>query len=383
MYDHAATYREQRAAFHEAFERVLSRGVLDWGPEVPAFEDEFARWLGVEHAVATNSGTAALKVALLALGVGPGDEVVTVPNSDIATTSAIHHVGAKVVWVDVEPDTFAMDPGRLDAAIGPATKAILPVHLYGHPADMPALRAIADRHGIPIVEDACLALGSRVGDAPAGKWGTAACFSFAPTKHLGAFGSAGMVVTDDGALADRMRLLIAYGQPRERHYSATPLPLRHLADGLNERLDELHAALLRVKLPHLEGRTDRRKAHAARYAAALADLPLTLPSTRQGAVHTFRNYVVLSERRDALQRHLHAAGVATGTPYAPPLHLQPAFGRYRLERGAFPVAERAAARLLTLPVAPELTPDQIDYACERVAAFFAEDASSPSPSPTS
>ena len=283
-HDHTVLYRRYKPALDAAVVRVLASGQLDWGPEVPAFEDDFARWLGATHAVGTNSGTAALKVALLALGVGPGDEVITVPNSDIGSTAAIRHVGATVVWVDVEPDTGNIDPALVAAAVTPRTAAILPVDLYGHPADLPTLRTIAERHGLAIVEDACLALGAAIDGCPVGQWADITCFSFAPTKHLGAYGSAGAAVTNDSALALRMQRLVGYGQNREQHYggSLAAAPLEHLCEGLNERLDELQAAMLQVKLPHLREIINGYIARAGVYTDSLVDA-----AVRNGAMTGF------------------------------------------------------------------------------------------------
>ena len=374
MYDHGATYRLLRPRLQEAVERVMEGGQLDWGQEVPSFEQAFSRHLGVAHAVGTNSGTAALKVALLSLGVGHGDEVVTVPNSDISTTSAIHHVGARAVWVDVEADTLNMDPTSLEAAITPRTKAIVPVHLYGHPADMASIMAVANQQGVPVVEDACLALGSSVAGFAVGTIGHIGCFSFAPSKHLGAFGSAGIAITNDGALAERMKMFAGYGQQRCRHYSHEPVRLEHKVEGLNERLDELQAAMLHVKLSTLDDMLYLRRLHAARYHEALAALPIDNPTEREGAKHSFRNYVIRLAKRDALQEHLTAQGIASGTPYVPPLHLQPAFRGYASVLGTFPVTEEAADKLLAIPIAPELSSAQIDYVIAKIQRFFGVDS---------
>ncbi len=369
IHDHTVLYRRYKPALDAAVARVLASGQLDWGPEVPAFEDAFARWLGATHAVGTNSGTAALKVALRALGVGPGDEVITVPNSDIGSTAAIHHVGATAVWVDVEPDTGNINPALVATAVTPRTAAILPVDLYGHPADLAALRTIAERHGLAIVEDACLALGAAIDGRPVGQWADITCFSFAPTKHLGAYGSAGAAVTDDGALAQRMQRLVGYGQNRERHYgdNLAAAPLEHLSEGLNERLDELQAAMLRVKLPHLREIIDGYIARAAVYTDSLAGAAVRTPVIRPGAIHTFRNYVVHVEARDHVQRRLADAGIATALNYAPPLHRQPAYRETSAAAESFPVADRLGETLLALPIGPHLD----GPICQRVAQALA------------
>lgn len=363
-YDLAAQYRALKNDIDAAVYRVLESGRLDWGTEVPAFEAEFAQWVGVKHAVGTNSGTAALKIALLALGIGPGDEVITVPNSDISTTSAIHHVGAQSVWIDVDPDTLNMDPSLLEDAITPRTRALLPVHLYGHPADMPALSEIAQRHNLFIVEDACLALGASIEGQPVGSWGDITCFSHAPSKHLGAAGSGGTAVTNDAELAERMQLYAGYGQPRERTYnrSVAGRPQHMLVEGVNERLDELQAAILRAKLPHLEKRIELRRDNAKAYTATLENSSIRLPVERPGYRHTYRNYIIRVPDRERVQRELAEAGITTGLLYVPPLHLQPVYeARFGYKRGSFPVTEEACDTLISIPIGPEVTPRQRDH----------------------
>ena len=370
FYDHTVVYRELKPCLDAAVARVLESGRLDWGPEVPAFESEFAEWVGVAHAVGTNSGTAALKVALFALGVGRGDEVITVPNSDIGSTAAIHHAGATAVWVDVEPDTGNIDPVQVDAAVTPRTAAILPVDLYGHPADMPALRAVAGRHGLAIVEDACLALGAAIDERRVGQWADVTCFSFAPSKHLGAFGSGGAAVTDDAALARRMERFAGYGQDRERHYRDGPAAptLEHRCEGLNERLDELQAALLRVKLRHLEKVLHAQIGRASFYTRALSDAPVRTPQVRPGIAHAFRNYVVHLVGRDRVRRQLAQDGIATGLHYAPPLHRQPVYRDAAAAKRPFPVADRLGETLLSLPIGPHLSPDDGQRVADALAA---------------
>lgn len=363
MYDHAAAYAAMRTDLDEAVHRVLASGRLDWGPEVPAFEGEFAAWYGAGNAVGTNSGTAALKIALLGLGIGPGDEVITAPNSDIGTVAAIHHTGARAVWADVEPDTLNLDPVQVEAAITPRTRALLPVHLYGHAADMPALSAIAERHDLFVVEDACLAVGAEVAGRPAGRWGDAAAISFAPSKHLGGYGTGGMILSDDPELAERMRRIGAYGQPRERHYGggSAGAGMHHTHEGINERLDELQAALLRAKLPGLDAAIAGRRAHAATYREGLEGYDLALPPERDGYRHSYRNYVIQVEGRERVEARLAEAGVASSRPYAPPLHLQPVYRHLGFGPGSFPVAEASAERLLALPIRPDLSAAQVDH----------------------
>jgi dTDP-4-amino-4,6-dideoxygalactose transaminase len=361
FYDHAKLYRSRQTELDAAIRRVLLSGRPDWGEEVPAFEGAFAEWLGVAHVVSVNSGTAALRVALKALGIGPGDEVVTVPNSDIATTSAIHSVGARAVFVDVDETTLTMDVAALQRALTPSTKAILPVDLFGHPADLPKILEIARAHGVFVVEDACLALGGAIDERRIGHFSDITCFSFAPTKHLGSLGSGGACVTADEALAERMQMIAAYGQSRSRHMqlAGTSLPLHHVTEGLNERLDEVQAAILRVKLPDLAESLATRAAQAAHYAEHLADLPIDLPQTRRRFRHAWRNYVIHTDDRNGLRAGLAERGIGTALSYAPAMHLQPVYAAMGHGPGSFPVAERSTDRLLGLPIGPHLAVDQI------------------------
>jgi len=371
LYDHAALYAAARPQIDAAIARVLTSGRLDWGDEVPAFEAEFASWLGASHAVAVGSGSAALKAALLALGVGPGDEVITVTNTDIAGSSAIRFVGADVVWVDIDPLTRNIDVAQAEAAITPRTRAILPVDMYGHPADLPALRALADRHGLVIVEDACLALGAEIGGRRVGTFADITCFSFAPTKHLGAYGSAGACTTESPDLAERLRKLSAYGQARDRHvagFAGAGDGLHHETDGLNERMDELQAAILRARFPGLDGWLDMRRAQASRYDARLQGAGIDLPKEHGDVRHAWRNYVVELDDRDAVRANLAERGVASNTPYAPPMHLQPVYADLGHGRGRFPAAERSCARLVGLPLGPHLSLEDVDRAAETLLA---------------
>ena len=342
LYDHARIYRRRKAEIDAAILRVLDSGELDWGDEVPSFENEFAAFLGASHAVTTNSGTASLKIALLALGIGCGDEVITVPNSDIGTVSAIHHVGAASVWVDVEPGSMCMSFDAARAAITPRTRAILPVDLYGHPAALFELRALADANGIALVEDACLSLGARLGGRPIGTLAHVTCFSFSPSKHLGSIGSGGACVTADAALAERMRKIAAYGQDRARHRAigATPPPLHHETEGLNERMDEIQAAVLRVKLADVQDSIAIRRGQAAMYASALdsiVEIPVELPAAR----HAYRNYVIHVNARDRVRDEITARSITTALSYAPPLICSPSMrGRgARVARFLWPSAQ--------------------------------------------
>lgn len=373
LYDHARIYRRRKAEIDAAIARVLESGRLDWGDEVPAFEAEFAAFVGAAHAVTVNSGTGALKIALLALGIGPGDEVITVANSDIGTVSAIHHTGAASVLVDVDPATLCMDPAAVRAAITPRTRAILPVDLYGQPAALHELVELAHAKGIAVVEDACLALGAEIAGRCVGAFADITCFSFAPTKHLGSIGSGGACTTQDAALAQRMVRLSAYGQDRARHRSiaTTGISLHHETDGLNERMDEIQAAVLRVKLPDLPESLRVRRHQAALYAdalGALCEVPREAPGTR----HAFRNYVVHIEKRDAVREGLSRRGIGSSLSYSPPMHLQPFYVARNPQH--FPVTERSGARLLGLPIGPQLDDAQIAEVCAGLAAAVAEAA---------
>ena len=276
-----------------------------------------------------------------------------------------------MVWVDIDPHSRCMSPEAAAAAVTPRTRAILPVDLYGQPADLGALRDLAARHGIALVEDACLALGAEVAGRRIGTIADVTCFSFAPTKHLGAYGSAGACTTGDAALAGRMRRIAAYGQSREHHLSTFGgggAFLNHETDGLNERMDELQAAILRTKLEDLDTTLARRRAQADRYASGLAGTVLDLPREVGPVRHAWRNYVIECDDRDSLRARLAEAGIATNTPYAPPMHLQPVHADLGQGPGSFPVAERSCARLLGLPLGPHLELDQIDEVAEAVRA---------------
>lgn len=327
------------------------------GDAVHAFETSFARYVGVEHAVAVSSGTSALQLALAATGAGPGDEVVTVAHTFFATAEAIAHCGATPVFVDVEADTANLDPDKLEAAIGPRTRAIVPVHLYGHPASMDAVLEIADRHGIAVVEDAAQAHGARIGDRSTGSFGRAAAFSFYPGKNLGACGEGGAVTTDDAELAGRVRALRDHGQTA-KHV--------HTRVGWNARLDALQCAALSVKLPHLDAWNDARARAARVYLAGLTDTELTLPVERAGVRHVWHLFVVRHPERDRLAAELAGRDIGTGLHYPTPLHLQPAFGHPSRPEGTYPVAERWAREGLSLPMYPGLDEDLAGHVVQQV-----------------
>lgn len=360
VYDRQKLYLDDKAAIDAAVARVLASGRYDWGDEVPAFEAELAAWLGARHFVATGSGTAALKAALRALRIGPGDEVITVANTDMANSTAIHAVGARAVWVDIDPLTRCMDPAACAAAITPRTAAILPVDMYGHPCDILAFRQLADRHGLKLVEDACLALGAETGGQRVGSFADITCFSFSSGKHLGAMGNAGGCATEDAELARRLRLVSGDGQDRARHrMQPRPLDLHYEEESHNDRMDEIQAAVLRAKLPSLGRTLAQRRAQAARYSQALAGL-VQVPAEQPGVRHAWRNYVVETEEREALARHLTAQGVQCNALYSPPMHLQPVYEHLDVKRGHLPKTEASVDRLLGLPIGPHLQMAEID-----------------------
>jgi dTDP-4-amino-4,6-dideoxygalactose transaminase len=370
VYDLAGEYHLQKEAIDAAMARVLDSGVLTLGPELEAFEDEFARFCGTRHAVGVASGTAALHLALLACGVGPGDEVITVPNTDIPTTMAITHCGATIVWVDVDPKTFTLDPARLAEKITPRTKALLPVHLFGHPADMDPILEVGRAHGVTVIEDAALATGATYKGRNSGALGDVACFSLAPTKVLGAFGDAGIVTTNDAAIADRIKVLRNYGHDLRMENPVAPstgLRLwRLVAEGFNERLDALQAAVLRVKLEALHERIERRREIAHGYTDRLQHLNLVVPYEAPGVTHVYRAYPILVEHRDQVRTALGVRGIATHAYYTPLLHEQPAYIDRGEGRGSFPVAESIADRLVCLPIFPTISTQQIEEVLEAV-----------------
>ncbi len=351
------------------------------GPQVKAFEQEIARYSQVAHGVGVSSGTDALLLALMALGVGPGDEVVTTPYSFFATAGTVARVGARPVFCDIDPDTYNLDPeaverflrdacerrdGQLvNRATGGKVRALIPVHLYGQCADMAALMRIADDHGLPVIEDAAQAIGAEVaGGRRAGSIGTIGCFSFFPSKNLGAFGDAGLCTAHDDDLAERMRVLRVHGGKPKYH---------HAVIGANLRIDELQAAVLRVKLRHLDGWTAARQRNADRYrerlvSRGLADV-IGLPKAVPGYRHIYNQFVIRSARREELRAFLGSRGIGTEVYYPVPLHLQPCFAHLGHRVGDCPQSEAAAQQTLALPIYPELTESQIDYVVDAIVAF--------------
>jgi dTDP-4-amino-4,6-dideoxygalactose transaminase len=362
--DLEAQYRSIKPEIDEAIQRVLARSSFIGGEDVTSFAREFAEWCaaGVEptgplHCATCGNGTDALYLALRALGVGPGDEVITVAHTFIATAEAISLTGARPVFVDVLPTTLLIDPAAVEAAITPKTKAIIPVHLYGQPCAMDEILRVARRHGLKVVEDAAQAHGAHWRGRRVGGLGDVACFSFYPGKNLGAYGDAGAVVGADPDLIRRIQMLANHG--RLEKYT-------HEVEGVNSRLDGLQAAILRVKLRHLDDWTKARQAHAAAYREALADTVLTLPAIAPGADPVWHLFVVRTPKRDDLQAKLKRHGVSTGVHYPLPLHLQPAYAHLGLGQGTLPVTETAALQILSLPMYPEMTAEHIGHVADAV-----------------
>jgi dTDP-4-amino-4,6-dideoxygalactose transaminase len=357
-----------REELREAVGRVLDSQQFILGEDVRRLEEELAAYTRARHAVGCGSGSDALLLALLALDVGAGDEVVTTPFTFFATAGAIARTGARPVFADIEPRTYNVDPARVEAALTERTRAVMPVHLYGQCADMDALMRACEARGLPVIEDAAQAIGADdAAGRRAGSIGAIGCFSFYPTKNLGAAGEAGLVTTNDDKLAERLRRLRVHGGATEYHHDEV---------GFNSRLDTMQAAVLRVKLPHLDAWSDARSERAAAYTRMLSDAGLeglvTPPHTVPGARHIFHQYVIRVDaaRRDALVTHLKSNGVGTKIYYPVPLHMQPCFAYLGHREGDFPESERAARETLALPMYPELTREQQEYVVETIRRFF-------------
>jgi dTDP-4-amino-4,6-dideoxygalactose transaminase len=348
--DLKAQYREIKPQVDAAVARVIESAQFVLGPEVAAFEERFAAYCGVRHCVAVNSGTSALHLALLAAGVGPGDEVITVSMTFVATTAAILYCGAKPVFVDVDPDTWTMDPNLVKAAITLRTKAILPVHLHGLMADMDPIIEVADRAGLIVIEDAAQAHGSEYRGLRAGSIGDIGCFSFYPGKNLGAYGEAGAAVTNSSDLARQLALLRDWGQ--ESKYN-------HVLPGYNFRMDGIQGAVLNVKMAYIESWTEARQTVASHYDRLLARAQFKRPAPPPHCRHVYHVYAVEVEHRDQVQKALSAAGIGTGIHYPVPVHLQKAYGELGYGRGDFLVTEAIANRFLSLPIYAELQPEQV------------------------
>jgi len=359
--DLRAQLKPMRAELDAAIARTLDNCSFCLGPDVAQFEKDFAAFCGAQHALGFNSGTSALHVAMLLLGVGPGDEVITTPYTFIATSWAISYCGAKPVYVDIDDGTFNLDTKLIERAITPRTKAVMPVHLYGQPFDVDAVAAICKKNKLPFVGDAAQAHGAKYKGKPVGALGDISCFSFYPAKNLGACGEGGALVTNSAAFAARAKSLREHGSTVRYHHDEV---------GYNYRLEGIQGAVLGVKLKHLEKWTQERRRVAARYAELLADAPLQLPAVTAGNESAWHLYTVRHPRRDELKKHLDANGIGNAVHYPMPLHLQKVYAPLGYQPGDFPVAEKASREVLSLPMFPELTEVQIRRVVAVVKAFF-------------
>ena len=355
--DLAAQHKPLESELKDVFDRVLANCSFVLGPEVEKFEKMFAEYCGVAHCVAVSNGTAALQLALLALGVGSGDEVITVPHTFIATAEAINAAGARPVFVDIDPVSYTMDPSKLEAAITSRTKAIIPVHLYGQPADMDAINSIAARHGIAVIEDSCQAHGAKYKGRRTGSLGTMACFSFYPSKNLGACGEGGAVTTGDPELAKKVRMLRDHGSLKK---------YEHDFPAYNLRLEGIQGGVLAAKLPHLDGWNEKRRAVAKRYSELFAESKVLVPKEMLYAEHVYHLFVVIVEDREALKKALSEQGIENGLHYPIPLHLQKAYTYLGYKKGDFPVSEHVAANHVSLPMYAELPLEHVEFVAKTV-----------------
>jgi len=350
-------YEDIRSEVNAAMNGVLEKGDFILGEDVKKLEEEYARYCGVKHAIGVDSGTSALHLALLGLGVKSGDEVITVPNTYIATTLAISMAGAKIKFVEVEEDSYNMNPHLLEKQITSKTKAIVPVHLYGQPADMKPIREVAEKHGLVILEDACQAHGAEYLGKKTGGLGDAAAFSFYPAKNLGCYGDGGMITTNDDQVAEKLVMLRNYGQKQK---------YVHLLKGYNNRLDTLQAAVLRVKLRYLDGWNSSRRKNAKLYNELLSGSVVSTPDEMGYAKHVYHLYVVRCRNRDDVAEKLKADGVYTGIHYPIPIHLQQAYADLNFKEGSFKVTEKYAKEILSIPMFAELTEEEIRYVVDRI-----------------
>jgi dTDP-4-amino-4,6-dideoxygalactose transaminase len=359
--DLRAQHRTLRSELDQAIQQVMEQADFALGKDVGRFEDEFAAFCGTRYAVGVDSGLAALELILRAFGIGPGDEVIVPAHTFIATAAAVTFAGAKPVLVDVDPTTYNVDVAQAEAALTPRTRAIVPVHLYGMTAEMDPIMHLAETHGLAVIEDACQAHGAFYRGRRAGSLGHASAFSFYPTKNLGGCGDGGMVVTNDAQVAEQVRAMRNCGQ-RVKH--------RHELPPFNHRLDTLQAAILRVKLRYLVSWNEARRRHAALYTELLTDSGVVTPLEAPHCVHVYHLYVVQGPERDALRAYLQERGVATAIHYPVPIHLQPFYAQEGFQHGQFPVAEQLCDQILSLPMFPEMTSDQVEYVAGQVIEFL-------------
>lgn len=361
MADLKAQYQSAKAEIDRAVLAVLESGAFTLGTTVAELEEQIAQISGAKHGIGVNSGTDAIALSLVAAGVGQGDEVITTPFTFVATTETIALIGARPVYADIEPDTFNLDPTKIESLITPKTRAIVPVHLYGHPANVKAIGDIASRHNLKVIYDGAQAIGAEVEGRPIGAFGDAVTLSFFPTKNLGAAGDGGMILTNDDAIAEKVRYLRFHG-------SAGTYEYRYI--GYCSRLHALQAAVLLAKLPHLAAWTEARRANAARYRDLLSDLPVGLPHEGDGIKHVYHQFTIRSSERDRLRAYLKSKEIDTGVYYPGPLHLEEAYGYLGYKPGDFPEAERACREVLSLPVFPEMTDEQLAHVAQSVREFF-------------
>ncbi|MCO6449958.1 MAG: DegT/DnrJ/EryC1/StrS family aminotransferase [Caldilineales bacterium] len=365
LVDLQSQYESIKPEIDTAIQRVIDNSAFIMGSEVAAFEQAFAEYCGVKHAIGVSSGTGALFLALLGYGIGPGDEVITTPFTFFATGEAISQVGARPAFVDIDPVTYNIDPAKIEAAITPYTKAIMPVHLYGQPADMDAINEIASTHKLVVIEDAAQAHGSLYKGKRVGSLADSACFSYYPSKNLGCYGDGGAVVTDDDHLAERVRLLRDHGRTSKYEHSEL---------GYGHRLDGIQGAILATKLPHLDGWNEGRRQRADRYADLLADTAVVTPKHLPETTPVYHCYVIRTPNRDAVLASLQKQGIGAGVHYPIPLHLQPAYRFLELEPGSFPISEQAAKEVITLPIYAEMTDEQQDEVVAALKAALANGA---------
>lgn len=360
VFDLKRQYENLKTEIDNAFKSVLENGIFVLGENVERFEEEFAEYLGAGFAVGVGSGTEALHLSLKACDIGYGDEVITVPNTAVPTISAISFAGAKPVFVDITPDTCTMDLRKVEEKITDKTKAILPVHLYGHSTEMEQIMKLAKAHNLRVIEDACQAHGAKYNSKNAGTIGDMGCFSFYPTKNLGAYGDGGMVVTNNEELYKKLIMLRNYGEVKK---------FTSKIEGFNSRLDEIQSAVLRVKLKYLDEWTNKRREIATMYHQLLYNSNVQLPCERQWAKHVYHLFVIRVNKRDALKDYLHERGVGTQIHYPIPVHLQDAYKKLGHKAGDFPISERNAEEILSLPIYPELTTEEIEAVAGLITEF--------------
>jgi len=361
LIDLTKQYELLKEELHDSIEKVLKSGQFILGANVKTLEDEIAQYTGNKYGIGVANGTDALVLTLDALGIGPGDEVITSPFTFFASAECISRVGARPVFVDIDPLTYCMDVNQIEEKITERTKAIIPVHIFGQMVDMDPILAIAEKYGLYVIEDACQAIGASYKGKPAGSMGIAGCFSFFPTKNLGCYGDGGMVITSDEELAGKIRLLRAHGSPKKYYHERL---------GYNSRLDEIQAAILRVKLRYLDKWNEARRQKAAVYTEAFKDLPVKTPYEAPYGRHVYHLYVMATSERDALSNYLKQKGIGCGIYYPLPLHLQPVYKELGYNKGDFPVAEKLCEEALAIPLYPELEEEKQQYIIQTIREFF-------------